>query len=94
MDIEIYNQATEIMGRIQVCETLLERLEKTTSYNTNPVKSALADFANQYGIDFALYVQECLRKEQEAFDALQCCSCDKEPEDNEEDGDGGTTERD
>lgn len=82
MDIEVYNQATEIMGRIQVCETLLERLEKTTSYNTNPVKSALADFANQYGIDFALYVQECLKKEQEAFDALQCCPCDKEPEED------------
>ena len=92
MDIEVYQKATKIMGRIQVCETLLERLEDTTRYSKNLIKNALVDFASQYGIDFALYVQECLKKEQEAFDALQCCSCDKESEDKEDDG--GTTERD
>lgn len=91
MDIEVYKKATEILQRKNACEELLDVMEHST-FNATRVKNALAKFAEYYGIDFALYVQECLKKEQEAFDALQCCSCDKEPEEDEEDG--GTTERD
>lgn len=91
MDIEIYNQATEILQRKSACEDVLEAMEKYSTGSPR-VKNALAKFAELYGIDFALYIQECLKKEQEAFDALQCCSCDKEYEEREEDG--GTVEQD
>ena len=88
MDFEVYKKATEIIQRMNACGDLLDAMEKCSTSSAR-VKNSVARFAELYGIDFALYVQECLKKEQEAFDALQCCSCDKEPEE-----DGGTTERD
>lgn len=91
MDIEVYKKATEIVSRIEVCKDLLASVERV-SFLANSVKQYLSKFADVYREDFIAYVNQKLEEEQEAFDALQCCSCDKEPEDKEEDG--GTTERD
>lgn len=88
MDIKVYNQATEILKRIKAAEELLAKND-VVSFRAISVQNVLSDYVSLYKEEFLEFVNQKLEEARKAFDALQCCSCDNEPEEKEEDG--GTT---
>lgn len=91
MDIEVYNQATELLKRISACREMLDVLE-SEKFTTSKARTAMGNFMQIFQEDMTIILMKLHSEAVEEFADLQCCSCDKEPE--EKDEDEGTIERD
>lgn len=80
MDIDVFNEATELYNKYKMCESLMATLSNEKAVRGQKYKDALAKFAETFKGEFMMFVHERMTACGEAFEDCGKCDCDKQNE--------------
>lgn len=83
MDIDVFNEATELYNKYKLCEEVLEYLSNEESVKGQKYKETLAKFAETFKSEFMMFVHERMTASGEAFEECGKCTCDNCPVEEE-----------
>lgn len=84
MNIDVFNEATELYNKYKLCEELMENLTAEDSTKTQKYKELLSQFADTFKGEFMMFVHERMTACGEAFEELHDCDCNKQPNEQPE----------
>lgn len=83
MNIDVFNEATELHNKYKLCEELLGYLSNETFVKGQKYKELLAKFADLFKGEFMMFVHERMTACGEAFEECGKCTCENCPSEEE-----------
>lgn len=83
MNIDVFNEATELYNKYKLCEDVLEYLSNEASVKGMKYKETLVKFVETFKPEFMMFVHERMTASGEAFEECGKCTCDNCPAEEE-----------